>query len=36
MNSAVYVLISDPVRYTDFARNKHQTDRAHRGLGDGA
>ena len=23
MNSAVYVLISDPARYTDFARNQH-------------
>ena len=25
MDSAVYVLISDPIRYTDFSRNKHQT-----------
>ena len=25
MDSAVYVLISDPVRYTDFSRNMHQT-----------
>ena len=24
MNSAVYVLISDPARYTDFARNQHR------------
>ena len=25
IDSAVYVLISNPVRYTDFSRNKHQT-----------
>ena len=36
MDSAVYVLISNPARFTDFSRNKHQNIEPRRGLGDEA